>query len=228
MYELFSAFFQILTSFSLKPLTRNHSYIMVYYVFLIRVCDDHSATWHFYYSWFLKVHIFKCWWIYTVNDLIAAPGGAILCRICIYMPYIRVHKLFYFIYYRLIMQCFISIIYCHYYSFIGIPLYPRINQCVSVIPASQITNKQKRLLIYSELHWNHLMCTVKAYQMQQVNVSKLNENFNCTCVNQQEVSDFRTCSVAYIGFSRAQTWATLITSFISSFYIVLMDIHWHC
>ena len=23
---------------------------MVYYVFLIRVCDDHSATWHFYYS----------------------------------------------------------------------------------------------------------------------------------------------------------------------------------
>ena len=21
---------------------------MVYYVFLIRVCDDHSATWHFY------------------------------------------------------------------------------------------------------------------------------------------------------------------------------------
>ena len=48
MYELFSAFFPILTSFSLKPLTRNHSYIMVYYVFLIRVCDDHSATWHFY------------------------------------------------------------------------------------------------------------------------------------------------------------------------------------
>ena len=50
MYELFSAFFPILTSFSLKPLTRNHSYIMVYYVFLIRVCDDHSATWHFYLS----------------------------------------------------------------------------------------------------------------------------------------------------------------------------------
>ena len=48
MFELFSAFFPILTSFSLKPLTRNHSYIMVYYVFLIRVCDDHSATWHFY------------------------------------------------------------------------------------------------------------------------------------------------------------------------------------
>ena len=48
MYELFSAFFPILTSFSLKPLTRNHSYIMVYYVFLIRVCDDHSATWHFH------------------------------------------------------------------------------------------------------------------------------------------------------------------------------------
>ena len=146
-----------------------------------------------------------------------------LCRICIYMPYIRVHKLLYFIYYRLIMQCFISIIYCHYYSFIGIPLYSRINQCVSVIPAShawngffhiQITNKQKRLLIYSKLHWNHLMCTVKAYQMQQVNVSKLNDNFNCTFVNQEEVSDFRTCSVAYIGFSRAQTWATLITSFI--------------
>ena len=22
---------------------------MVYYVFLIRVCDDHSATWHFYF-----------------------------------------------------------------------------------------------------------------------------------------------------------------------------------
>ena len=43
MYELFSAFFPIFTSFSLKPLTRNHSYIMVY-VFLIRVCDDHSAT----------------------------------------------------------------------------------------------------------------------------------------------------------------------------------------
>ena len=37
MYELFSAFFPILTSFSLKPLTRNHSYIMVYYVFLISV-----------------------------------------------------------------------------------------------------------------------------------------------------------------------------------------------
>ena len=50
MYELFSAFFPILTSFSLKPLTRNHSYIMVYYVFLIRVCDDHSATWHFYFN----------------------------------------------------------------------------------------------------------------------------------------------------------------------------------
>ena len=33
MFELFSAFFPILTSFSLKPLTRNHSYIMVYYVF---------------------------------------------------------------------------------------------------------------------------------------------------------------------------------------------------
>ena len=48
MYELFSAFFPILTFFSLKPLNRNHSYIMVYYVFLIRVCDDHSATWHFY------------------------------------------------------------------------------------------------------------------------------------------------------------------------------------
>ena len=30
------------------------------------------------------------------------------------------------------MQCFISLIYCHYYSFIGIPLYSRtINQCVS-------------------------------------------------------------------------------------------------
>ena len=27
-----------------------------------------------------------------------------LCRTCIYMPYIRVHKLFYFIYCRLIMQ----------------------------------------------------------------------------------------------------------------------------
>ena len=116
-----------------------------------------------------------------------------LCRLCIYMPYIRVHKLFYFIYYRQIMQCFISIICCHYYSFIGIPLYSRINQCVSVIPAShawngffhiQITNKQKRLLIYSKLHWNHLMCMVKAYQMQQVNVSKLNDNFNCTTGSQ--------------------------------------------
>ena len=48
MYGLFSVFFPILTSFSLKSLTINHSYIMVYYVFLIRVCDDHSATWHFY------------------------------------------------------------------------------------------------------------------------------------------------------------------------------------
>ena len=45
--------FPILTFFSLKPLTRNHSYIMVYYVFLIRVCDDHSATWHFYFLTFL-------------------------------------------------------------------------------------------------------------------------------------------------------------------------------
>ena len=53
MYELISAFFPILTSFSLKPLTRNHSYIMVYYVFLIRVCDDHSATWHFYSRYIL-------------------------------------------------------------------------------------------------------------------------------------------------------------------------------
>ena len=50
MCELFSAFFPILTSFSLKPLTRNHSSIMVYYVFLIRVCDDHSATWHLYFK----------------------------------------------------------------------------------------------------------------------------------------------------------------------------------
>ena len=50
MYELFSSFCPILTSFFLKPLTRNHSYIMVYYVFLTRVCDDHSATWHFYYD----------------------------------------------------------------------------------------------------------------------------------------------------------------------------------
>ena len=24
-------------------------YIMVYYIFLIRVCDNYSATWHFYY-----------------------------------------------------------------------------------------------------------------------------------------------------------------------------------
>ena len=38
-----------------------------------------------------------------------------LCRTCIYIPYIHVHKLFYFINYRLIMQCSISIIYCHYY-----------------------------------------------------------------------------------------------------------------
>ena len=30
-------------SYSSRPLTRHHSYI-----FLIRVCDDHSATWHFY------------------------------------------------------------------------------------------------------------------------------------------------------------------------------------
>ena len=37
MYELFCAFFQFFIYFSLKPLTRNHSYIMVYYVFLIRV-----------------------------------------------------------------------------------------------------------------------------------------------------------------------------------------------
>ena len=37
MYELFSAFFPILRSFSLKPLTRNHSYVIVYYVFLIIV-----------------------------------------------------------------------------------------------------------------------------------------------------------------------------------------------
>ena len=55
MYKLFSAFFPILKPFSLKPLTRNHSYIMVYYIFLIRVCDDHSATWHFYLKRFLNL-----------------------------------------------------------------------------------------------------------------------------------------------------------------------------
>ena len=33
-------------SYSSRPLTRHHSYI-----FLIRVCDDHSATWHFYNVW---------------------------------------------------------------------------------------------------------------------------------------------------------------------------------
>ena len=36
MYELFCAFFQFFIYFSLKPLTRNHSYIMVYYVFFNR------------------------------------------------------------------------------------------------------------------------------------------------------------------------------------------------
>ena len=40
-----------------------------------------------------------------------------LCRTCIYIPYIHVHKLFYFINYRLIMQYSISIIYCHYYYY---------------------------------------------------------------------------------------------------------------
>ena len=40
-----------------------------------------------------------------------------LCRTCIYIPYIHVHKLFYFINYRLIMQCSVSIIYCHYYYY---------------------------------------------------------------------------------------------------------------
>ena len=40
-----------------------------------------------------------------------------LCRTCIYIPYIHVHKLFYFINYRLIMQCSIRIIYCHYYYY---------------------------------------------------------------------------------------------------------------
>ena len=42
-------------SYSSRPLTRHHSYI-----FLIRVCDDHSATWHFYYL-FQPVNKLQFW-----------------------------------------------------------------------------------------------------------------------------------------------------------------------
>ena len=52
-------------SYSSRPLTRHHSYI-----FLIRVCDDHSATWHFYYSW-----NFSCEqkWVFTRTNLLFLP-----------------------------------------------------------------------------------------------------------------------------------------------------------
>ena len=50
MYELFCAFFPILISFSLKPLTRNHSYISWFTTFFESECDEDSATWHFYHK----------------------------------------------------------------------------------------------------------------------------------------------------------------------------------
>ena len=49
-------------SYSSRPLTRHHSYI-----FLIRVCDDHSATWHFYFSYVLLIFMnIKCQWDFII------------------------------------------------------------------------------------------------------------------------------------------------------------------
>ena len=49
--------FPILRSFSLKPLTRNHSYISWFTTFFESECDEHSATWHFYSAFVKKLSL---------------------------------------------------------------------------------------------------------------------------------------------------------------------------